>query len=96
MIRISGAVIAGLRVKSVPAVYPRLAKIGHQSGSVVVRVLISKDGIVEKAEVMKSTNAMFNESALDAVRQWRFKGYVLNGEPVEVNSTVVVNFSLAS
>jgi protein TonB len=94
--RISGGVIAGTRTVFVQPQYPPIAKVAHISGVVVLRAIISKTGTIEKLDVSSSTNPMFNKSALDAVSQWRYKPYVLNGEPTEVDTTITVNFSLNS
>jgi protein TonB len=61
----------------------------------VLRAIISKTGTIEKLEVSSSTNPMFNQSALDAVKQWRYKPYILNSEPTEVDTTITVNCSLS-
>jgi protein TonB len=44
--------------------------------------------------VASTTNQMFNNAALDAVKQWKYKPYLLNGEPTEVDTTITVNFTL--
>jgi protein TonB len=93
--RISGGVIAGTRTTFVQPQYPPIAKIAHQSGTVVLRAIISKTGTIEKLEVSSSTNAMFNNNALEAVKQWRYKPYILNNEPTEVDTTITVNFALS-
>jgi protein TonB len=92
--RISGGVIAGTRTAFVQPQYPPIAKVAHMSGTVVLRAIISKSGSIEQLSVASTTNPMFNNYALDAVKQWRYKPYVLNGEPTEVDTTITVNFAL--
>jgi protein TonB len=92
--RISGGVIAGNILQKTNPVYPPIAKVAHMSGTVVLRAIITKTGAVEQLTVVSSTNQMFNNAALDAVKQWRYKPYLLNGDPTEVDTTVTVNFTL--
>jgi protein TonB len=93
--RISGGVIAGTRTVFVQPQYPPIAKIAHASGTVVLRAIISKTGTIQQLSVASSTNHMFDESAIDAVKQWRYKPYILNNEPTEVDTTITVNFALS-
>ncbi len=60
----------------------------------VLNALISKNGNIENLRVM-SGHPMLVTSALDAVKQWKYKPYILNGEPVEVETTITVKFTLA-
>jgi len=91
--RISGGVIAGnILVKTQP-VYPPIARAAHQGGTVVLHAIISKAGTIEQLNVV-SGPAMLQGSAMDAVKTWRYKPYLLNGEPTEVDTTIMVNFNL--
>ena len=92
--RISAGVIAGNRIAFVEPQYPPIAKIAHMSGTVVLHAIISKSGSVEKLTVSSSSNPMFNNYAIQAVQQWRYKPYLLNGDPTEVDTTITVNFAL--
>jgi protein TonB len=74
--------------------YPPLARAARIQGSVLVRAVIAKDGTIENLRVI-SGHPMLVPSALEAIRQWRYRPYVLNGEPVEVETQVTVNFVLA-
>lgn len=74
--------------------YPPKAKLAQMSGTVVLRVTISKTGNVETLQVVSSTNGLFNNSAMDAVKQWRYRPYLINKEPVEVDTTITINFAL--
>jgi periplasmic protein TonB len=93
--RISGGVIAGNIINRVQPQYPPIAKIAHATGTVVLRAIISKNGTIEHLDVSSSTNHMFDNNALDAVKQWRYKPYILNGEPTDVDTTITVNFTLS-
>jgi protein TonB len=87
-------VIAGNRIAFVEPQYPPIAKIAHMSGTVVLQAVISKTGAVERLSVASSTNPMFNNYAMQAVQQWRYRPYLLNGDPTEVATTITVNFAL--
>jgi TonB family protein len=73
--------------------YPDLAKKAHVKGKVVLDVLIGKDGTMKEAHVVSGPEMLW-QSSLDAVKQWTYKPYLLNGEPVEVKTTVTVTYSL--
>jgi periplasmic protein TonB len=91
--RISGGVMAGQIRTRVDPVYPAIALERHLQGMVVLHAIIGKDGHVEKLEVMSGPKEL-REAATDAVSQWAYKPYLLNHEPVEVDTTIVVNFNL--
>jgi len=74
-------------------VYPMTAKLAHIQGSVVLRAVISKDGAIENLAVV-SGHPMLVKAAIDAVSQWRYRPYMLNGDPYEVETQVTVNFVL--
>src|SRR5712672_1571630 len=92
-IRQGGSVQAALLVNKVQPVYPPLARQTRISGTVRLHALISKSGSVESLEVI-SGHPLLVRSAMDAVQQWRYKPTLLNGEPVEVDTTIDVIFSL--
>jgi protein TonB len=92
-VRVSNGVMAGLIKSKVAPIYPADAKAEHLSGSVVMREIISNTGSVEKLDVVSGPQKL-QQAALDAVRQWSYRPYELNGKPVEVETTIVVNFSL--
>jgi TonB family protein len=81
-----------LIVQRVPA-YPEVAKISGVEGDVVMQALISKDGTVKRVHVMEGDSRL-RSAAEEAVYKWRYRPYVLNGRPVEVATTVTVNFNL--
>ena len=93
-VRVSAGVTSGLLVRKVNPVYPPLARQARISGTVVLRAGISKDGSIENLSLV-SGHPMLAPAAIDAVKQWKYKPYLLNGEPVEVDTEVQVNFTLA-
>src|SRR6204780_5434009 len=92
-VRVSSGVSTGLLVRKVTPTYPPLARQARIQGTVVLRAVISKDGSIEGLTLV-SGHPMLVQSALEAVRQWKYKPYLLNGEPVEVDTEVLVNFTL--
>jgi protein TonB len=93
-IRVSQGVSTGLLIRKVTPNYPPLAKQARIQGSVVLQAEISKDGTIQNLQLI-SGHPMLAPAAIEAVRQWRYKPYLLNGEPVAVETQVVVNFSLS-
>ncbi len=92
-IRQGGNVQAALIVNRVQPLYPPLARQTRISGTVKLHAIIAKDGSVQQLEVFAG-HPLLVQAALDAVRQWRYKPTLLNGEPVEVDTTIDVIFSL--
>jgi TonB family protein len=78
-------------------VYPAKAKADKDilNGPVVLLVTIDKDGSTEHIELTKSLREDYDRSAIDAVREWKFQPYLLNGQPVEVDTTVTITYSIA-
>jgi periplasmic protein TonB len=93
-VRVSAGVTSGLLIRKVNPVYPPLARQARISGTVILRAVISKDGSIENLSLV-SGHPMLAPAAIDAVKQWKYKPYLLNGEPVEVDTEVQVNFTLA-
>lgn len=94
-IRQGGAVTQASLINRVQPVYPPLARQTRVSGTVRLHAIISKEGTVQQLEVL-SGHPLLVQAALDAVRQWRYRPTLLNGEPVEVDTTIDVIFSLNS
>ena len=94
-VRVSSGVTAGMRVRNVDPTYPQMAKIARVQGPVVLAAVIGKDGTIQNLRVVSTASPLLNQSALDAVKQWRYRPYILNGEPVEVDTTITVNFTLS-
>jgi protein TonB len=92
-INISAGVEAGMILQKTQPVYPPIAKAARVQGTVVLQATISKTGTITDLHVV-SGPAMLQGSALDAVRTWRYRPYLLSGEPVEVETTINVIFTL--
>ena len=92
-LRISHMSEGDLVHKILPA-YPPLARSARIQGQVVLQAVISKQGVIENLKVLAG-HPMLVPAAIEAVRQWRYRPYVLNNEPVEVETQIIVNFSLA-
>ena len=84
----------GNLVHKVQPAYPPLARAARIQGAVVLRAIISKGGTIENLQVLGG-HPLLVQAAIDAVRQWRYRPYNLNGEPVEVETQVTVNFILS-
>ena len=84
----------GNLIYKVQPIYPALARSARVQGAVVLRAIISRNGTIENLQVA-SGHPLLVTAAVDAVRQWRYRPYLLNGEPVEVETQVTVNFNLA-
>jgi TonB family protein len=90
---VSPGVVAGLRIAGIPPIYPERAKQNHVSGHVVISARIGRDGRIHSMKLISIPDADLAIAALAAVRQWTYKPYLLNGEPVEVQTTITVNFN---
>jgi protein TonB len=83
----------GNLIRKVQPVYPALARSARIQGVVLLQAVIGKQGAIENLRLL-SGHPMLAPAAIEAVRQWRYRPYLLNGEPVEVETEVTVNFSL--
>jgi protein TonB len=92
-VSISAGVMQGMLLQKTVPIYPPIAKAARVSGTVVLQATISKTGTIENLHVVNGP-AMLQQAALDAVKTWRYRPYLLNNEPVEVETTVNVIFSL--
>jgi periplasmic protein TonB len=92
-VNISSGVATGLLVQKTMPVYPAIAKSAHVSGTVVLHANISKWGTIENLRFITGP-VMLRQAAMNAVSTWRYKPYLLNGQPVEVETTVSVVFSM--
>jgi len=84
----------GNLIRRVQPAYPPLARSARIQGQVVLAAVISKEGMIENLRVLEG-HPMLVRAALDAVTQWRYRPYILNNEPVEVETRITVNFSLS-
>lgn len=86
-------IMEGNLLHKVEPQYPAIAKQLHIEGTVVVKAIISRDGVITRAEA-ESGQTWLAQAALTAVRQWRYRPYYLNHEPIEVETEITVNFVL--
>jgi TonB family protein len=92
-IRIGGNVLASQLVRQVPPIYPDEVKNNHVQGTVTLHAVIATDGTILQLEYVSGPKELL-QSAMDAVKQWRYKPTLLNDDPVEVDSTIKVVYSL--
>ena len=92
-IRVSSGVSTGHLIRKVTPQYPSIARTAHISGSVILEAEISKEGDVVNLHVIGGP-PLLRQAAIDAVKQWKYRPYLLNGEPVVVDTQVTVIFSL--
>ena len=94
-VSLSAEIAQSLLVTKIVPTYPPLAREARVQGEVVLDVAISKEGTIEGLRTLTG-HPMLIPAAIDAVKRWRYKPYLLNGEPVPVQTQVTVNFSLTS
>ncbi|HKS66758.1 MAG TPA: TonB family protein [Candidatus Acidoferrales bacterium] len=92
-IRVGGNVQQANLIHQVLPVYPEIAKTAHIQGTVILHAIISKEGSVQELQYI-SGPPLLMRSAMDAVRQWRYRPTLLNGDPVQVDTTISVVFTL--
>jgi TonB family protein len=92
-IRVSEDALRGVLVRKVSPIYPPLARQARIQGTVILKVVIDKSGNVYDVQLV-SGHPLLAPAAIDAVKQWKYKPYLLNGEPVEVETNVQVIFKL--
>ena len=92
-LRVSSGLMTGLRIKAVPPVYPAEAREQHIQGVVLMQAIISKEGEVADLQLI-SGDPLLAKSAMKAVKKWKYKPFLRNGESVEVETQIQVNFTL--
>lgn len=90
---VSSGVFAGNLIAPIRPVYPEIARLTHTEGTVVIDATISRTGSIESAHVL-SGSPMLGAAALDAVRQARYRPFLLNGQPTEVQTTITIVFRM--
>jgi TonB family protein len=93
-VRVSQGLTQGMVVAKVPPIYPSDARAARIQGSVVIAVIIGKDGNIQNERLI-SGHPLLAPAAMDAVKQWKYRPYLLNGQAVEVDTQITVNFTLA-
>ena len=92
--RIASRVAEANLIHDVAPTYPPEAGRARIEGAVVLLAVIGKDGTVQDVRV-ESGLPVLAQAAIDAVKQWRYRPYLLNGEPIEVDSKITINFTLS-
>ena len=92
-VRVSEVGVRGRAISQPKPVYPQAALNTRIQGSVVLTATIGTDGAIKKLRVVKGP-PFLTGAALDAVKKWRYQPYYLNGVPVEIESTITLNFKL--
>ena len=80
----TGYVVLPVIIKKVEPSYPDIARLARIEGKVILQAVINKEGNVNEVTVLRSSNPMFNDSAIDAVKQWKYKPAFQNGRPVAI------------
>src|SRR5271169_1086411 len=92
--RVSQGVTQGMIIRKIQPAYPPLARQARIQGPVVLQAEIGKDGSIQNLRLI-SGHPMLAPAAIEAIKQWKYKPYILNGEPVEVETTITFNFTLS-
>jgi protein TonB len=95
VVRVGGKIVAPKLLKRVPPIYPPLAVVAHTQGMVILEAQVDTHGAVKSVKVLRS-QLLFDEAAVEAVKQWRYEPLLLNGEPTEFILTVTIMFNLTS
>jgi TonB family protein len=93
-VRISQGVSQAMIESKVSPTYPPEARAARVQGSVILKAIIGKDGTVQNLSLI-SGDPLLASAAMDAVRQWKYRPYLLNGNPVKVDTQITVNFTLS-
>lgn len=92
-LNLSSGVTAGNLIAPIRPVYPEIARISHTEGTVIIDAIISRTGSIESAHVL-SGPPMLQRAALDAVQQARYRPFLLNDQPTEVQTTITIHFHM--
>jgi protein TonB len=95
-IRVKGEAAQAKLIHTVQPVYPAAAKAARVQGTVLLEVVILKDGTMGEITVAESPSSDLSQASLEAVRQWRYRPTLLNGQPIEVLTYVIINFTLSN
>jgi protein TonB len=92
-LKISEGVTQGLLIKKIAPVYPAAALKLRKQGAVELLATVSKTGTITKLQVLRG-ESILSQAAIDAVRQWKYRPFLLNAEPVEIQTQITINFKL--
>ena len=93
-VRMSGGVVEGHITRQVQPEYPPLARANRLEGRVLLAAVIGKDGNITQLHVIEPLGMGVDESTAEAVSKWRYSPYLLFGKPVEIDTTITVNYQL--
>ncbi len=93
-IGLSGGVVTGRKIKGSNPQYPLEAKMNHISGTVVLSAVIGTDGKIGSLELLSSPDPALTKASMKAVSDWEYTPYLMNGKPVEIETTITVNFNI--
>jgi TonB family protein len=93
MVRVSSSVAQKMLIHQVNPVYPREARKNHSQGDVILQVIIDDQGNVLKLKPLQG-EPVLADAAIDAVKQWKFRPYLLNGEPMKVEAQITIGFHM--
>ena len=94
-VRVSQGVVAGMVIKKIAPEYPAIARAARIQGEVILTAIISKEGTIENLQVERG-HPLLIQSAITAVKQWRYRPFLVSGEPVEVETKITVTFRFAA
>jgi len=92
-VRVSSGVVQGLLIHQVAPVYPPDARRQHIEGTVLLQAIIDREGRISDLKLISGPKELA-DAAIGAVQQWRYKPYLFNGQPMEVDTQIQVNFTL--
>jgi periplasmic protein TonB len=82
-------------IHTVKPTYPRLAVVTRTQGTVILEAVITREGTIDPARLrVLEGHTLLTQAAVEAVQQWRYRPTLLNGQPVEILTTITVNFTL--
>jgi TonB family protein len=91
---ISAGITEGLKIHDVPPTYFQIARQNRVQGELALRAVIDKTGSVSRVCITEALGAGLDDMMVDTVRQWKYKPYTLNGQPIEVQTTVTTRFGM--
>jgi len=93
-LRVSGPVQAGKVIYQPSPAYPSLARIAKVEGTVVLQATIGTDGTIQSLRIISETSPLLRTGVIETVKTWKYKPTLLSNEPVEVITTITINFNL--
>jgi protein TonB len=95
VVAISAGVADGMILRKTPPIYPKFAQEAHITGRVVLKATITKQGTIEGVQVLSGPKILA-PSAVDAVKTWKYRPYMLDGQPVSVETNITIIFGSGS